>query len=145
MYTYEYPKASITTDCIIVHKDRILLIKRKNDPFKGMYALPGGYFDPINDEDIYTCACRELKEETGLDLCLDYFFYYDEKDRDPRDRTITFVFDKDMSNQLIRPTINAGDDVDCVEWVDIENLWYLNLAFDHKKILKDYFKVKVKQ
>jgi 8-oxo-dGTP diphosphatase len=139
-FTYNYERPSITADCIVIYGNKILLVKRKNDPHKGMYALPGGYFDPKKDFSISFAAARELKEETGITcLFLEFFKYYDAIDRDPRDRVVTFVFSEEYLNP---PEIKAGDDAAEVGWHNIENLWDYNLAFDHKKILKDYFNVK---
>jgi 8-oxo-dGTP diphosphatase len=145
-FIYDYERPSITADCIVIYENKILLIKRKNDPDKGMYALPGGYLDPKKDESIFATASRELLEETGLtSYSLEFFKYYDAIDRDPRDRVVTFVFSKEFNTFAVQklPEIKAGDDADNAEWIDIEDLWFLNLAFDHKKILKDYFNVKV--
>ena len=70
MYCYKYPRPALTADCLIFGKDpsglKILLIQRKNEPFQGLWALPGGFMDM--DETIEECACRELKEETGLEV-----------------------------------------------------------------------------
>lgn len=72
-YTYRYPRPSVTVDAVVFTADpserpapavRLLLIKRGNDPFKGRYALPGGFVDP--DEDLEAAAKRELEEETGF-------------------------------------------------------------------------------
>ena len=66
-YTYEYPRPSVTSDCVIFGYDAkglsVLLIERGQDPFKGCWAFPGGFMQM--DEDAETCARRELEEETG--------------------------------------------------------------------------------
>lgn len=147
-YEYDYEQPSITADCIVIYNDKILLVKRKNDPYKDILALPGGYFDVKHDDSILAAANRELKEETGLNIWPDFFRYYDEKHRDPRSRVVTFVFTYEFPNyghQNKVPKISAGDDALDVAWHNIENLWYYNLAFDHKNILKDYFQVKIRK
>lgn len=67
-YCYKYPRPALTTDQVIFGfgegELRVLLIRRGNEPFKGKWALPGGFMDM--DEDAETCARRELEEETGL-------------------------------------------------------------------------------
>ncbi len=73
MYTYQYPHPAVTTDCVIFGYDvreglSVLLIQRGLDPFKGRWAFPGGFLRM--DEDADTGARRELKEETGLDVCI---------------------------------------------------------------------------
>ena len=69
-YCYDYPRPAVTTDCIVYDIDdqkgfRILLIKRKNDPYKDMWAIPGGFMEM--DETAEECAARELLEETGIE------------------------------------------------------------------------------
>ena len=70
-YSYKYPRPALTVDCIIFGWDgkhlKILLIQRANDPYKGHWALPGGFVNM--DEDLETAALRELEEETGVDVC----------------------------------------------------------------------------
>lgn len=66
-YTYNYPKPAVTADCMVITREqpqRILLIQRGNEPYKGMWALPGGFMNM--DETAEQCAKRELEEETGL-------------------------------------------------------------------------------
>ena len=66
-YNYKYPRPSVTADCIVITKDsqsKVLLVKRRNEPFKDYWAFPGGYMNM--DETTEQCAIRELEEETGL-------------------------------------------------------------------------------
>mgnify|MGYP003304210065 CR=1 FL=1 len=65
-YTYKYPRPAVTADCVVMTKEsepKVLLIQRGNEPFKGCWALPGGFMEM--DETLEECARRELKEETG--------------------------------------------------------------------------------
>lgn len=141
-FEYEYPRAAIAADIIVIANNRILLIRRKNDPYKGMLALPGGFFDPENDCSIEYAAVRELKEETGINLTgLNLFNLYDKKDRDPRHRTVSLVYHYCL--KYIPNTI-AGDDAAEIKWLLIPDLWFENLAFDHKKILYDFLKIESK-
>lgn len=143
-YEYDYPRANITADCIVTHGVNLLLIKRKNDPYKGMWALPGGYFDPDSDESVEVTAIRELEEETTIKVSyMDFLKYYDKMDRDPRDRTITFVFHKALSSMHPRPVVEALDDAAEIKWFSFDSLWETNMAFDHKIILKDFLKVRI--
>ena len=136
-YTYNYPKPSVTIDCIILRinegKKEILLIRRKHDPFVGKWALPGGFVEI--DEDLAEGAIRELEEETGLDgISLKQFKTYGKPGRDPRGRTISVVYHgilNDMSAE-----IRAGDDAEHVGWFDLSKL--PALAFDHERILNDF-------
>lgn len=138
-YTYNYPKPSVTTDCIIIRgideKEEVLLIKRKHDPFIGTWALPGGFVEI--DEDLLEGAKRELAEETGLvNVELKQFKAYGTPGRDPRGRTISIIF----HGKLIDNTdeIKAGDDAAEAEYFELNSL--PNLAFDHEEIISDYLK-----
>lgn len=65
-YTYKYPRPAVTADCVVITREeelKVLLIQRRNEPFKGCWAFPGGFMDM--DETTEQCAIRELKEETG--------------------------------------------------------------------------------
>lgn len=136
-YTYNYPKPSVTTDCIIIRKvvdnNQVLLIKRRDNPFAGKWALPGGFVE--DDEDLEDGAIRELKEETGLtNVELHQFRTYGTPGRDPRGHTISVVYYGIIKNNSIEMT--AGDDAEEAAWFDINQL--PPLAFDHDQILNDF-------
>ena len=108
----------------------IILIKRKNPPFG--WALPGGFVD--YGESLEQAAVREAKEETSLDVKLKYqMFTYSDPARDPRQHTITTVYIAEASGEPI-----ARDDASDVGIFTRETL-PSPLAFDHDKILQDYF------
>ena len=134
MFTYEYPRPAVTTDCAIFHKIgqgfEILLIERGNEPFRGCWALPGGFLNP--DETLEQCAARELEEETGIkNLKLKQLHTFSSLDRDPRGRTVSVVF---YAVTATKPTVHAGDDAAKTQWFPLENL--PTLAFDHKQIVE---------
>ncbi len=136
-YCYQYPRMLVTVDTVIFLKDpegsftHILLIKRKNDPFKGHYALPGGF--PEMDELLCDAANRELQEETGLTgIALHQLGAFDKIDRDPRDRNIAVAFCGFTSTDNAQ--ISAGDDAEKAEWFPLESL--PPLAFDHAEIIR---------
>ena len=136
-FTYNYPKPSITTDCIIVKgpsvQMEVLLIRRKHDPFMGKWALPGGFVEI--DEDLMDGAIRELKEETGLaQIDLKQFGTYGKPGRDPRGRTISVVYYGFV--QEGESSVTAGDDAAEACWFDIKKL--PPLAFDHGEIIHDF-------
>ena len=129
-------KIYITVDALVLFKQKhqqfLLLIKRKNNPFKNQWALPGGFVD--NDELVVNACQRELKEETGLDLNVNNFHfldYYDQPDRDPRSRTVTFAFIVYIEHKI---EVEGNDDAVEACWFDLNDL--PELAFDHSKIIK---------
>ena len=94
MYHYEYPHPAVTVDIIIFtirdNELKLLLIRRALEPFKGKWALPGGFIHM--DEDLETAARRELEEETGVkDVFLEQLYTYGIPERDPRERVITLA------------------------------------------------------
>jgi len=126
---------AVTVDAVIFNKlatsVKILLIKRKNDPFKDDWALPGGFLE--EKESFETGAKRELKEETGLVIeNLIELNTYGEVNRDPRGRTISIAFVGFLKKEA---KIKAGDDAKEAKWFELYNL--PELAFDHLKIIED--------
>lgn len=133
-YTYDYPRPCVTTDCLIFRKVdtawSLLLIKRGNEPFKGCWALPGGFLEM--DEDLDTCAARELQEETGLTgIELHQLYAFGAPHRDPRHRTISVAFwGVDETNQQAV----GSDDATKAQWFALDKL--PGLAFDHELIIQ---------
>jgi 8-oxo-dGTP diphosphatase len=136
-YTYEYPRALVTVDAIIIDsetKSKILLIKRGNEPFKNFWALPGGFIEM--QETLEQSVIRETEEETSLTgIAFKQFKAFGNPGRDPRDRNIVVVFYGFCNKpELAR----AGDDAKEHKWFELKNL--PNLAFDHELIIQDFFK-----
>ena len=121
----------LTIDIIINIEGKVVLIKRKNPPYG--WALPGGFVD--YGETVENAAIRESKEETSLDLeNLKQFHVYSEPTRDPRGHNISVVF---TAQGIGVP--KAADDAKEIELFSQNDL-PKEIAFDHKKILDDYFK-----
>lgn len=123
----------VTVDVVVfLHKENnkyVLLIQRKNEPFKSQWALPGGFVE--EDEDLETAARRELKEETGMDLeSCEQLFTFGKPGRDPRGRTISIVY-AGLATKSTEP--KAADDAKDARWFPIEKL--PKLAFDHTEII----------
>lgn len=131
-YIYEYPRPAVTADIAIFSPDmsEVLLIRRGNEPYKGCWALPGGFMDM--DETLEQCAIRELKEETNITAdCLWEVGAFSKIDRDPRGRTITVAY-YGFADQSA--DIKALDDAAEIAWHKISEL--PPLAFDHKEIIE---------
>lgn len=134
MYCYKYPHPAVTADCVVFSRDDkntfVLLIKRKNEPFKDCWAFPGGFINM--DESAEDAVIRELKEETGLVISkVEQLKAYSKPDRDPRERIITIAFIAESEYKDVK----GSDDAKEARWFDISNL--PSLAFDHEIILKD--------
>lgn len=122
---------ALTTDCVVFdQRGHVVLIRRKNDPFKGSYALPGGFVDV--GERVEDGCRRELKEETGLEVgALHLLGVYSDPGRDPRGHTCSVAY----LARVGRAEPQAGDDATSVEWV--ADWRSESLAFDHAQILAD--------
>lgn len=136
-FCYPYPHAAITADCIVFGYDpnktlRVLLVKRRNEPYKDCWAFPGGFMEI--DEDLKTCARREVMEETGMALGEVFQFRsYSAVDRDPRERVISVVH---FAFETLAE-VKGSDDAAEARWFDIDNL--PELAFDHRTIIHELF------
>jgi 8-oxo-dGTP diphosphatase len=132
-----YPQnIKVTVDAIVFRKTgenpiSVLLIQRKNPPFQGKWALPGGFVE--DDESLDMAAARELEEETGLkNVEIQQLYTFGEPNRDPRGRAISVTYYTLIETSP--PTLQAADDAADVQWFDIESL--PALAFDHQGILE---------
>lgn len=131
-FCYHYPHPAVTTDCVIFTARNgqllLLLVKRGLEPYKGKWALPGGFMRI--DETAEECARRELFEETGLSTAYvrQYHAFTDVK-RDPRERVVTIAY-----YALVRyADVVGGDDADDARWFGVDML--PELAFDHALIV----------
>ncbi len=135
-YVYEWPRPMVTVDAVIFRlvggKIKVLLIQRGNEPYKGKWALPGGFVDM--DEELEDAVARELAEETGLGgVALEQMHTFGRCGRDPRGRQISVAF-FGIANADTKK-IKGGDDAAKAEWFDIVNLPE-ELAFDHDEVIK---------
>ena len=139
-YCYDYPRPAVTVDLAVFAIDggilKVLMIRRKRDPFAGHWALPGGFLEM--DETIEAGARRELKEETGLEVDNPVHFVgvYGDPGRDPRGRTISLAYRAHLPGP---PAVATGrDDAAAAAWFRPCDLIQAGgLAFDHARILAD--------
>ena len=127
----KFPKLAV--DVLVAKDEKILLIKRKHEPFKGKYALPGGFVE--YGETVEQAAVRECKEETGIDVELEGLLgVYSDPGRDPRWHIISVVFFG--SAKKGKPTAsNETEDVGYRSLKEIENM---ELASDHETMIEDF-------
>jgi 8-oxo-dGTP diphosphatase len=135
-YCYDYPRPAVTVDLVIFtiadNDLKVLLIRRAQEPFKGRWALPGGFVD--KDESLEKAAARELQEEAGVThVYLEQLYTFGEPGRDPRGHTISVAYFALIDVE--RQQITAADDAEDAQWHSVFKP--PRLAFDHKEIL-DY-------
>ncbi len=133
-HTYQYPRAALTVDCVVFGFDegelKLLLIERALEPFKGRWALPGGFVRV--DETIDEAARRELAEEAGLkDVFLEQLYTFGAVDRDPRERVVSVAYYAlvTLAGHQTRAATDAAD----ARWFPAAKI--PKLAFDHAEIL----------
>ena len=124
----------LTVDAVILYdSNNIILIKRKNPPFKGEYALPGGFVDI--GETVEEACIREAKEETDINVQIKKLIgVFSKPDRDPRGHTVSVAYMCEPRTKNEKP--KAQDDAAEVEIIPLKKLPNLKLAFDHKTIIK---------
>ncbi len=134
-FTYDHPRPSLTVDCVVFGLDdedlKVLLIQRDLDPFKGRWALPGGFVHP--EESLEEAARRELQEETGLErVFLEQLYTFGDVDRDPRGRVVSVAYYALV--KLGDHRVRAATDAREASWFPV---WDTpSLAFDHDRILQ---------
>jgi 8-oxo-dGTP diphosphatase len=134
-YCYRYPHPAVTTDVVVftIRKNRLqlLLIRRGGEPHKGSWALPGGFLEI--DEDLESCAQRELAEETGVSgVFLEQLYTFGAPDRDPRERVISVTYYALIPSDRLQ--IRAASDAAEAAWFPLDEL--PELAFDHREIIR---------
>lgn len=132
-----YKTPFLTADIFIYNNENeFILIKRKNEPFKGQWALPGGFVD--YGETVENAAIREAKEETNIDIELKQLInVYSDPKRDSRGHTVTIAYTA-QGNFEDKKAADDASDIKIFTFNEIDNI---NLAFDHEKIIKDALKL----
>ena len=130
-------RPSVTCDGIVFKDGKIVLIRRKNEPFKGSHALPGGFVD--YGERLEDCVVREVLEETGLKTqVVSLVGVYSAPGRDPRGHFVTAVYELRQTGGSLR----AGDDASSAAWVPANEV--PDMAFDHGDIIAAFLRAKGK-
>jgi 8-oxo-dGTP diphosphatase len=132
----------LSVDCVIIRRQQaaychkpiyeVLMVERKNPPFQGYWALPGGFVGI--GETVESAAIREVKEETSLDLRrIRFLDIYDDPNRDVRGHVISFVYQAFPVDICEGSEAVAGDDAESVEWIRVADILEqgIELAFDH--------------
>ncbi|MBX7077578.1 MAG: NUDIX hydrolase [Nannocystaceae bacterium] len=143
-FCYDYPRPAFAVDMVVLAvRDpelELLLIRRRDPPYRGRWALPGGFVEVRDDgdqgEDLDDAAARELQEETGLrprEVWLQQFHTFGRPGRDPRGRVISVGY-----FALVPPHLSpqAGDDAIAAQWLPLSRVRTLSLAFDHAQMLE---------
>lgn len=122
-------------DAVVEREGKILLIRRGREPFRGRYALPGGFVE--YGERLEDAVLRELREETGLvGRVVDLLCVRSDPERDPRGHVVSVVF-------VVHPEserVTAGDDASHAGWVAPDESVLGQMAFDHGEILREYIR-----
>lgn len=130
-----YKKPGVTVDAIVEVDYKILLIKRKNAPYKDKWALPGGFVE--YGESVEEAIKREVMEESNLKIEITGLIgVYSDPDRDPRGHVISICF-----RATGRGEEKSGSDAMDARLFKLDEALKEDLAFDHKKILRDYYGV----
>ncbi len=134
-YTYKYPRGALTVDCVVFGFDdgelKILLIERGQAPFKGHWALPGGFVKL--DETLDQAARRELHEEAGLtNVFLEQLYTFGAVHRDPRERVVSVAYYALV--KLLEHDARAATDAANAQWFPVSKI--PKLAFDHAEIVR---------
>lgn len=140
VYKSKYPVFFVTVDIVIltIRDDALcaLVVERGEEPFRGRWALPGGFVEP--EEDLYDAAVRELREETDVstgDVRLEQLASFGAPDRDPRHRVVSVAW---LAVLPHGPDPTAGSDAAGAEWKPVDYLLRRGrLAFDHRAILTE--------
>lgn len=141
-----YAPTFVTTDAVVVQSGHVLMVKRGDNPGKGLWALPGGFLDA--NERIQDCAIRELQEETQIALqrdtllrCISGFKVFDSPGRSTRGRTIThaYLFKLNDANKL--PKVKGADDAAEAAWIPLAKLDPIEIYEDHYSIIRSMLNI----
>lgn len=136
-----YPPIFVTVDAVIIWQGHVLMVKRRSEPGKGLWAMPGGFVNAATDKSIISAMTRELKEETGLKLppaqvATAKSKVYDAIGRSARGRTITHVFLIELNTKEV-PKVKGMDDAEKADFIAFNDIDPSQCFEDHYEIIKD--------
>jgi bifunctional NMN adenylyltransferase/nudix hydrolase len=139
-----YPPIFSTADAVVIQSGHILLIKRRAEPGKGLWALPGGYVNANTDKSVEDAAIRELREETLIKVpapvlrgSIKRSKVFDAIDRSPRGRIITHAFHIELPDGEL-PKVKGSDDAEKARWVPIAEVRSEECFEDHYEIIQHF-------
>jgi len=139
-----YPPIFSTADAVVIQSGHVLMIKRRAEPGKGLWALPGGYVNANTDKSVEDAAIRELREETGIKVPAPVLRgnirrskVFDAIDRSPRGRIITHAFHIELPDGEL-PKVKGMDDAEKARWVPIADVRSEECFEDHYEILQHF-------
>ena len=139
-----YPPIFSTADAVVIQSGHVLMIRRRAEPGKGLWALPGGYVNANTDKSVEDAAIRELREETGIKVPAPVLRgnivrsrVFDAIDRSPRGRIITHAFYIQLPDGEL-PKVKGSDDADKARWVPIAEVNSAECFEDHYEIIQHF-------
>jgi bifunctional NMN adenylyltransferase/nudix hydrolase len=140
----KYPPIFSTADAVVIQSGHVLLIKRRAEPGKGLWALPGGYVNATTDRSVEDAMLRELREETLIKVpvpvlrgSIKQSRVFDAIDRSPRGRIITHAFHIQLTDGEL-PKVKGSDDAEKARWVPIAEVRSDQCFEDHYEILQQF-------
>jgi len=140
----KYPPIFVTADAVVIQSGHVLMIKRRAEPGKGLWALPGGYVNANTDRNVEDAAIRELREETLIKVpgpvlrgSIVRSRVFDAVDRSPRGRIITHAFHIVLPDGEL-PKVKGSDDAEKAKWVPIAEVQSDQCFEDHYEILQHF-------
>lgn len=139
-----YPPVFVTVDTVVIQSGHVLMIRRRSEPGRGLWALPGGFLNATTDRSIQDAAIRELKEETGIKVPVPVLVgsikgskVFDAVDRSARGRTITHCFKIVLPDGEL-PKVKGSDDADKARWVPLSDVRSEDCFEDHWEIIQHF-------
>jgi bifunctional NMN adenylyltransferase/nudix hydrolase len=139
-----YPPVFVTVDCCVLQSGHVLMIRRRSEPGKGLWALPGGFLNVSSDRSVRDAAIRELREETGIKVPVPVLTgsikgvkVFDAVERSARGRTITHTFKIVLPDGEL-PKVKGQDDADKARWVPLADVKSQECFEDHWEIVQHF-------